>query len=365
MMYLLHRFLIRGYVKAYFICLVSLLTLYVVVDLFTNLDEFTDHRTTTSRAPVVHIGTYYGYKVTQIFDRLSEAIVLLAATFTVALIAQQRVLPLLSAGVPTRRVVLPILLTAVVMLGLSVVNQELVIAQIGDKLVNDKSDPSGDKELLAKGAYEPDGTHIEGRLASRKEGDQEVVCDHSRAGGRLPREHQRGEGLLQAPAKRAKNTAAAGCSPKRSRSGSPASTTRTWKCSIPASSSWTKNVDFEALTHIPTWYTFVSTMRIFGDCTKANRHTGDDGGGLPHEAHSSAARVHSGAPRPVRHPPRSEPQRIHRAGLCLLLCALFFAAQFACKSLGDGDYLSPALAAWLPVLVFGPLSVVMFDAIHT
>ena len=51
--------------------------------------------------------------------------------------------------------------------------------------------------------------------------------------------------------------------------------------------------------------------------------------------------------------------------LCLVLCGLFFGACFACKHLGDNEYLSPALAAWLPVLVFGPLAFVLFDAIHT
>jgi lipopolysaccharide export system permease protein len=53
------------------------------------------------------------------------------------------------------------------------------------------------------------------------------------------------------------------------------------------------------------------------------------------------------------------------AGLCLVLCAGFFAILFACKYLGDYEHLSPALAAWLPVLGFGPLSFVMFDAVHT
>src|SRR5262249_35789997 len=53
------------------------------------------------------------------------------------------------------------------------------------------------------------------------------------------------------------------------------------------------------------------------------------------------------------------------AGLCVLLCGLFFAALFGCRQLGDNDVLPPALAAWMPVLLFGPLSVVMFDAVHT
>jgi lipopolysaccharide export system permease protein len=52
-------------------------------------------------------------------------------------------------------------------------------------------------------------------------------------------------------------------------------------------------------------------------------------------------------------------------GLCLVLCAVFFGACFACKHLGDNEFLSPALAAWLPVLGFGPLAFVLFDAVHT
>ena len=47
------------------------------------------------------------------------------------------------------------------------------------------------------------------------------------------------------------------------------------------------------------------------------------------------------------------------------LCAVFFAACFLFKHLGDNEYLTPALAAWMPVLLFGPLSVALFDAIHT
>ena len=53
------------------------------------------------------------------------------------------------------------------------------------------------------------------------------------------------------------------------------------------------------------------------------------------------------------------------AGLCLIVTAIFFGAVFGCKHLGDHSILSPALAAWLPVIVFGPLSFVMFDAVHT
>jgi hypothetical protein len=33
--------------------------------------------------------------------------------------------------------------------------------------------------------------------------------------------------------------------------------------------------------------------------------------------------------------------------------------------MGNNNLLAPALAAWLPILVFGPLSWVLFDAVQT
>ena len=41
MLGLLDRQMIGNYVKAYVVCLTSLLGLFIVVDLFTNLDDFT------------------------------------------------------------------------------------------------------------------------------------------------------------------------------------------------------------------------------------------------------------------------------------------------------------------------------------
>src|SRR6266852_3785100 len=146
-MHLLDRMLIRGYLKAYVVCLVSLLSLYVVIDLFTNVDDFADQH--HGLAPILkHIGVYYGYKLAHIFDLLCEAIVLLAAMFTVAWMQRHNeLLPLLSAGVSTQRTVRPVLLSALAMLGLTFANQELVLPQIGTYLLYPRDDPNGDKEI--------------------------------------------------------------------------------------------------------------------------------------------------------------------------------------------------------------------------
>jgi len=50
------------------------------------------------------------------------------------------------------------------------------------------------------------------------------------------------------------------------------------------------------------------------------------------------------------------------AALCLLVTASFLVFVYLCQyTLTD----QPLIAAWLPVLIFGPLSVVMLDAVKT
>jgi lipopolysaccharide export system permease protein len=41
-------------------------------------------------------------------------------------------------------------------------------------------------------------------------------------------------------------------------------------------------------------------------------------------------------------------------GQCLLLVAAFFVVTLGCQTLGNAILVSPALAAWLPMLIFLP-----------
>jgi lipopolysaccharide export LptBFGC system permease protein LptF len=49
------------------------------------------------------------------------------------------------------------------------------------------------------------------------------------------------------------------------------------------------------------------------------------------------------------------------ATLCLLIVGSFYAFIYACRQMD----LPPALAAWLPALLFGPVAVLMFDSVKT
>ena len=46
-------------------------------------------------------------------------------------------------------------------------------------------------------------------------------------------------------------------------------------------------------------------------------------------------------------------------GQCLLLVGVFYVSTLACQSLGNTVVVSPALAAWLPLMILGPLAYVM------
>src|SRR4051794_33226600 len=168
-MKLLDRALFLAFLKAYLLCLVSLLSLYVVIDLFTKLDDFADQ--VHGLWPLVRsITSYYGYQVIRIFDQLCEPIVLLAAMFTVAWVQRNNeLLPLLSSGVPTRRMLYPVLAGAGLMVGLGLANQEFVIPRVADALLADKSDLSGSRYIPVQGTFKPNFVHVEGDRASRKE----------------------------------------------------------------------------------------------------------------------------------------------------------------------------------------------------
>ncbi len=359
-MKLIDRVLLTAFLKAYLLCLVSLLSLYVIIDLFTKLDDFADQ--VHGLWPLIqHIASYYGYQVIRIFDQLCEAIDLLAAMFTVAwVLRNNELMPLLSAGVPTRRMLCPVLFGATLMVGLGVVNQELIIPRVADALLADKDDQSGSKIVGVQGAFEPNLVHIDGERAIRN--GLEVSPFYVT----LP--EQMTGSLVHLAAKRACYL------PERGAWLMEETTPATIDNCPPILESTdpgryylkVQEVNFDVLTRNKNWYMFAATDRLRKLLYRAD--------GRPQPA--IAVLFHMRLTRPIlgvllvvmglslilRDPNRNV---FVGVGLCLIMCAVFFAAGFACRQLGEMELVAPAVAAWLPVLFFGPFAFVLFDAIHT
>ncbi len=50
-----------------------------------------------------------------------------------------------------------------------------------------------------------------------------------------------------------------------------------------------------------------------------------------------------------------------RVGLCVLVCGIFYALTFVCSNLGNTGMIHPAFAAWLPIVIFGSVGLLLFD----
>lgn len=130
----LDRYLIGRFGHVFVITFVSLFGLYVVVDGFTNVDDFLSQE----GGPVAllsRMAQHYSYRVSYLFDLLGGIVSVLAAMVTFALLQRNGELnPVLSAGIPTYRLIRPILWGALLVDGTMACNRELVIPQIAHHL---------------------------------------------------------------------------------------------------------------------------------------------------------------------------------------------------------------------------------------
>lgn len=79
---------------------------------------------------------------------------------------------------------------------------------------------------------------------------------------------------------------------------------------------------------------------------------------------SAIVLVALGLPFVVGHE-RIRRNRILGIGLCLLICGIFYTVWFIASDLGQNGYLPPAIAAWLPTIIFGALALYLLEAVHT
>lgn len=128
------RYLLRRYFSTFLILLVSTYGLFVVIDGFTNVDSFQDGAE-SSRSVLSRIGTYYAYRVFDFFDMVGPTLCVISVTVVLGVLQYQRELhPVLAAGVPAYRMVMPLVAGAALVTGLMVLNTEFVIPRISMQL---------------------------------------------------------------------------------------------------------------------------------------------------------------------------------------------------------------------------------------
>lgn len=149
--YLLKRFL---YVTVVFF--VAVLGLFIIVDGFTNLDEFQNaSRDGGTLDLLFRMGHHYAYQSLPIIDLAGPTVTVIAAMVTLALMLRTgEIHPVLAAGVPTYRMTLPLLAGTVLINVVLVVNQEVLLPRGAVHLFGNHGDSSHDAQLV-KPQYDP------------------------------------------------------------------------------------------------------------------------------------------------------------------------------------------------------------------
>ncbi len=141
-MKLLDRYIIRAFLINYVISLAVLITLFMLVDLLVNLDEFTEGESFFQ--VLANIASYYGNNLFLYYAWLAGPITLVAAAFTLGrMVRDNELTALLAAGVSLYRVAVPVVVLGVLMNVLWIADQELIIPKIAHKLAREQDDVQG------------------------------------------------------------------------------------------------------------------------------------------------------------------------------------------------------------------------------
>jgi len=373
-MRILDRYLTWEFFKVYWICFFSLVGLYLVFDVFANLDKFIFWTDSTGELLSV-MGEYYYYRLLVFFMYCGAYVTLIAAMFTITWFKNNNELVALwAAGISNRRIIWPLLIAGALISGSLVYVQEGVLPQYKSQLMRTTKDLKGklglefqpryDQKtdiLMAGTAAYADRKRIDrpsfmlpptlaGRNASltAAEAFYEPPTGDRPGGYRFPHVREP-EDLTTQPSLRLN---------------------RIPVVLTPVDTPWldkgscfvVSEMPFEQLTGGDAWRRYSSTWDLIQGLHNPSL---DYGNRVRVQIHGRMVQpildvtlILLGLPFVLATSQRTVYVSI---AICLVIVGLFVLVKLAAQSLGSLGILSPALSAWLPALIFVPLAVYLTD----
>ncbi len=133
----LDRYIGKSFLVGYLIAFCVLIGLRVFIDLFVNMDEFTERSDVLSILEIVkNIATFYGLNMSLYFRDFAGMITVVAAAFSLSkMIRANELIAIMASGISLKRVVAPILILSLLLTGILIIDQEIIIPSISHKLV--------------------------------------------------------------------------------------------------------------------------------------------------------------------------------------------------------------------------------------
>lgn len=388
-MWILDRERYWAFFKAYVICFVALVGLYIVIDAFTNIDEFVEVSDSTLDM-FRRMGWYYLIRLSLFYDRLCGVMTMMAAIFTVTWMQRNNeLLAMLAAGLSTQRVIRPVIIASVMVSMLAIANQEWLIPKIGGEELQKAPDDDGQRRVRVAGREDVNGIYIHGHDGDRNTQSitplnismpvdlfgvpVEIEAKHARyippsatacplrdgwllcSATITPPDNKRLLGsivfmpvsdavLKQFPPPEGKPLALVG----------PAFFLRT-------------NLSFAAITRNHQWFQFAPTAELLQGL--------EDPANVPDRTEISVF-LHGRIVRPLMSLTLlclclplvlggDSRNMFINLGLSLGTSAVFYSLSFVVQFLGNNSVIAPELAAWIPLIMFGTLARARWGSIRT
>ncbi len=156
-MNVLDRYILKSLMLNYGIALSVMMSLYVVLDLFVNMDEFTEHNLSVVET-IRNIADYYGPNLFLYFSQLSGVITLFACLLTIARTRRfNELTAVLSSGVSLYRIAVPVVLFGVLTTSLLILDTEVLIPSVAHKLARRHDDVTGEHAYVVSLMHDQDG----------------------------------------------------------------------------------------------------------------------------------------------------------------------------------------------------------------
>jgi lipopolysaccharide export system permease protein len=160
-MRILDRYVAKNFLTGYGIAFCVLVGLRIIIDLFVNLDEFTEHADLETLAVIKNIFTFYLLNCTLYFRDFAGMIIVVAAAFSFGkMVRYNELVAVMASGVSLKRIIFPIIFLALLLTGVLVIDQELIIPPLADKLVRSQSDIPGRESYKVRFISDGNGSLI-------------------------------------------------------------------------------------------------------------------------------------------------------------------------------------------------------------
>ena len=359
------RYLFANFIVSWGICFVSLVGLYVVIDLFANVDEFIeDHEGTL--VFVRRTSKYYAIHSLEYFNRLAPIITMIAAMITLAsLHRHNELVALLAAGIPTVRALLPVLTGAGVMVALGVANREYLLPRFSEQLQRRHEDIEANRVLENVMRIDKDQILFKALEAHRE--NQRLVSVNVT----LPTDIVGQIQEVQAPVAYYRRDDESGKMGWHLVKPNPVQIVRkTDKVKRVGPDDQDlfifSDVSFADMIRIRNWMNFASTDALIAELQDNPSTNPQSIGSLVHarlmQPVLNMLLVLMGVPFVLQWGTR---HLYWSVAVCMVLSGLFFVVDAMAAYFAAYGYLDPMTAAWTPVFLFGPVAFAMFHRIGT